>query len=465
MVKWLGKAFSLTWKAVKGEQADITSGSLDRAILLLSVPMILEMAMESLFAITDIFFVSRISVNAVAVVGLTESLLTIVFSIGWGLAMGATAMVARRIGEKNPQAASVIAIQAIYTGITVAALISIAGVFFSEKILGLMGASQDVIQQGKDYTKWMLSGNITIMLLFLINGIFRGAGDATLAMRSLWIANGVNMILDPMLIFGWGPFPELGVTGAAVATNIGRGCGVIYQLSHFFRGKGIIKINRNHLTVRPDIIWNLIKVSAGGTGQFIIASSSWIFLMRIMSQFGSVALAGYTIAIRIIIFTILPAWGMANAAATLVGQNLGAGNPDRAEKAVWRTGFVNMIFMVGVMMLFLSTASILTGIFTDDPVVKKYATDCLHIISAGYVFFSYGMILAQSFNGAGDTQTPTILNFFGFWMFQIPLAYLLAISFNVGPNGVFWAIVISESALTLVTAYIFKRGRWKLVKV
>ena len=459
------KGLSLVKKAIKGEQANITGGSIDRAIILLAVPMILEMAMESLFAVVDIFFVSKVSVNAVAVVGLTESLLTIVYSLGWGLAMGATAMIARRVGEKNNEAAAVAAVQAIYIAFFISALISIAGIFFSEDILHMMGASAEIIQQGKGFTKIMLGGNFVIMFLFLINGIFRGAGDAALAMRSLWIANIINIILDPLFIFGIGPFPELGVEGAAVATTIGRGTGVLYQVYHLFKGKGIIKIHSNNWNIDWSIIKNLINVSAGTTGQFIIASASWIFLMRIIAHFGSVALAGYTIAIRVIVFTILPAWGMANAAATMVGQNLGAKQPERAEKSVWRAGFFNMIFMLTVMIIFLLFSKAIVSFFTDQDEVILYAAECLTIISLGYIFYSYGMIIAQSFNGAGDTGTPTILNFFAFWCIQIPLAYVLSITFDFGPPGIFSSIVISETLLTIAGIIIFKRGKWKEVKI
>ncbi len=461
----LKTAFTLACRAVRGMPAEITSGSIDRAIVMLAVPMILELAMESLFAVVDIFFVSRIGVDAVAVVGLTESMLTIVYSLGFGLAMGTTAVIARRTGEKNIGEAGVAAVQALYTGLAVSLPVAAVGLFWADDLLRLMGASEPVLRQGTSFTRWMLGGNAVILFLFLINGIFRGAGDAALAMRALWIANGLNIVLDPLFIFGIGPFPELGIEGAAVATNVGRACGVAYQLYHLLAGKGLIKVHRGNLPVRFDVIRNLIRVSAGGTGQFIIASSSWIFLMRIMSHFGSVALAAYTIAIRIIIFTILPAWGMSNAAATLVGQNLGAGQPDRAERSVWRCGFFNLFFMVFVMLVFLGFAREVTGIFTDDPEVIRYASKCLRIISLGYILFSYGMILAQAFNGAGDTRTPTVINFFGFWLFQIPLAYLLAIEWAHGPTGVFWAIVVSESAITVAAAVLFRKGRWKTVRV
>jgi putative MATE family efflux protein len=451
----------LLYRAANGETSNILDGSLDRAIILLAVPMVLEMAMESVFAIVDVYFVGKISTNAVAVVGLTESMLTIVYSLGWGLAMGATALVARRIGEKDKAGAAVAAVQSLYIGVTMAVIIGLIGIFYSEDLLRIMGASEDVIREGKGFTKIMLGGNIVIMLLFLINGIFRGAGDAVLAMRSLILANIVNIILCPVLIFGYGPFPALGVEGSAVATTIGRSCGIIFQIYHLFRGNGIIKIHKENWHFRSDVIKKLIEVSAGSTGQFIIQSASWIFLVRIMSKFGSEALAGYTIAIRVIVFTLLPAWGMANAAATMVGQNLGAKQPDRAEQAVWRAGFFNMVFMGSIMVVFLFLSRPIVSFFTKDIAVIEAATHCLTIVSLGYIFYAYGMIITQSFNGAGDTRTPTIINFFVFWMFQIPLAYLLAITFDFKQDGVFTAIVISESALTIVGYILFKRGRWK----
>lgn len=452
-------------QALKGEEENYTSGSIDRAIFLLSIPMILEMLMESLFAIVDAFYVSRLGVDALATVSLTESVLTLIYSLAIGLSMGATAMVARRVGEHDIQAASKAGMQAIYLAVAISVIISFIGIFFSKEILILMGASGSVIETGLGYTKWMLVGNITIMLIFLINAIFRGAGDASLAMRVLIISNGLNIVLDPLFIFGFGPVPAFGVEGAAIATNLGRGIGVLYQLSHLIFGKGLVKIHRDNLPLDFGIIWRLIKVSAGGTGQFIIASASWIFLVRIVSYFGSAALAGYTIAIRIIVFAILPAWGMANASATLVGQNLGAGQPDRAEKSVWRAGFFNMLFLACITVLFLTLARPIVTMFTTDPEVMQSAVQCLQIVSVGYIFYAYGMVVAQSFNGAGDTRTPTILNLFGFWMFQIPLAYILAIVLEYGPKGTYLAIVIAESALAVVSILIFRRGKWKTVKI
>jgi putative MATE family efflux protein len=451
--------------AISGGEANILSGNISRAIILLAIPMTLEMVMESLFAVVDIYFVSKIGVNAIAVVGLTESMMTIPYSLGFGIAMGTTAMVSRRVGEKNIRGASVSAVQSIYLGILISIPIVVAGVMFSEDLLRMMGASESVIKDGVGYTKLLFGSNLIIILLFLINGIFRGAGDAALAMRALWIANGLNIVLDPMFIFGIGPFPELGIDGAATATIVGRSVGICYQFYHLFKGRGIVKIHRENWLPRADIIARLVRLSAGVTAQFIIASASWIFLMRIISTFGSIALAGYTVALRIIIFTILPAWGFSNAAATMVGQNLGAEQPERAEKSVWRTGFFNAVFMGIVMVIFLLFAESITSFFTDDMQVILNAVQCLNIVVLGYLFYAFGMVLVQSFNGAGDTRTPTIMNFFIFWMMQIPLAYLLAIELSIATFGVYWTIVISESTFTIVGYFLFKRGKWKTVKV
>jgi putative MATE family efflux protein len=427
--------------------------------------MTLEMVMESLFAVVDIYFVSKIGVNAIAAVGLTESMMTIAYSLGFGIAMGTTAMVSRRVGEKNIDGASISAVQAIYLGIITSIPIVIIGVLFSEDLLRMMGATEDVVEDGVGYTKLLLVSNLIIILLFLINGIFRGAGDATLAMRALWIANGLNIVLDPLFIFGIGPFPELGIEGAATATIIGRGIGVCYQLYHLFKGKGIVKIHKENWMPKANIIAKLVKLSAEVTAQFIIASASWIFLTRIISTFGSTALAGYTVALRIVHFTLLPAWGFSNAAATMVGQNLGAKQPERAEKSVWRTGFFNAVFMGVVMIIFLLFAENIASFFTDDKNVIFNSVQCLNIVVLGYLFYAFGMVLIQSFNGAGDTRTPTYLNFFIFWMIQIPLAYLLAIELSLETVGVYWAIVISESAFTIAGYFLFKRGKWKTIKV
>jgi putative MATE family efflux protein len=451
--------------ALAGGEANILEGNLNRAIILLAIPMTLEMVMESLFAIVDIYFVSKIGVNAIAAVGLTESLMTITYSLGWGLAMGTTAMVARRIGEKNEKGASVAAVQSIYLGIFISLPLMIIGFIYAADLLALMGAGADVIEEGAGYTKLLFASNLIIILIFLINGVFRGAGDASLAMRSLWIANGFNIILDPMLILGIGPFPEMGIEGAATATIIGRSIGVCYQVYHLYKGKGIIKIHKDNWHLKLDVIIRLIKLSAGVTAQFIIGSASWIFLMRIISTFGSTALAGYTVAVRIIIFTLLPAWGFSNAAATMVGQNLGAKQPDRAEKSVWHTSFFNVIFMGTVMVIYLLFADSIASFFTDDKAVVAAASKCLYILALGYLFYAFGMVLVQAFNGAGDTRTPTWMNFFIFWMLQIPLSYLLAIELSINEAGVYWAIVISETAFSVVGYFLFKKGRWKSMKV
>jgi putative MATE family efflux protein len=379
--------------------------------------------------------------------------------------MGTTAMVARRVGEKDNPAAARAGVQAIYLAIGLSMILGVVGLLYAKDILALMGASDSVIDSGSGYTRWMFGGNITIMLIFLINAIFRGAGDASLAMRTLILSNGLNIVLDPLFIFGFGPIPAFGVTGAAIATNIGRGVGVLYQVYHLLRGKDVIKIHWGNLALNWDIIWRLIKVSAGGTGQFIIASASWVFLVRIIAHFGSAALAGYTIAIRIVVFTILPAWGMSNAFATLVGQNLGAGNPERAEKSVWRTAKFNMIFLGLISLVFLLAAQPILQLFTEESEVLYYGTDCLQIVCLGYIFYAYGMVITQSFNGAGDTRTPTILNFFGFWLFQIPLAYALAIILDFGPRGAFLAISIAESVLAVASILVFRQGKWKTVKI
>ncbi|MBS1505528.1 MAG: MATE family efflux transporter [Bacteroidetes bacterium] len=458
--------FKLFKVAVRGEEQNFTEGSINKAIFLLSIPMILEMAMESVFAVVDIFFVSRLNnSDAVAVIGLTESMLALVYSVAWGISMGATALVARRVGEKDNEGAAVAGVQAMLVGVTVSLMISVAGIFFYDDLLRLMGASESVIQIGSGFTFWMLTGNMTIMMLFLINGIFRGAGNAAIAMRALWLANLINMVLDPILIFGLGPVHAFGVEGAAISTNIGRGVGVLFQLYYLFSNKGIVKMNARNFKVDWKIIKQVLQVSAGGTSQFLISSASWVFLARIISHFGSAAMAGYTIAIRVIVFTILPSWGMANAAATLVGQNLGAQQPERAEKSVWKAGFYNMVFLGFIMVIFLFLSSPILRFFSSDELVVGYGTQCLQIVAFGYLFYGYGMVITQSFNGAGDTKTPTLLNLFGFWCFQIPLAYALAIEFNFGPNGVYAAIAIAESVIAVAGIYLFRRGTWKTVKV
>ncbi len=452
-------------KALNGEDQDFTSGSIRKAIFMLSIPMILEMVMESLFAVVDIFFVSRVSVNAVATIGLTESVITLLYALAIGLSMAATAMVARRVGEKDLPRASRAAAQAIILGVSISILAGLAGLLYPREILGLMGGEADLINEGYGYTKVLIGGNITIMLLFLINAIFRGAGNAAIAMRALWLANGLNIILDPIFIFGWGPIPAMGVEGAAVATTIGRGTAVVYQCYSLYTGKGRVRLQFGDLKVKREMMKRLIRVSAGGVGQFLIGTSSWVFLMRIMSEFGSEVLAGYTISIRIIMFTILPAWGMGNAAATLVGQNLGAKQPERAERSVWQTARYNMYFMLSVSILYLAFAEPIVGVFTVKPDVEYYAALSLRIISAGYLFYAYGMVLSQAFNGAGDTRTPTVINFIGFWLFQIPFAYFAAMYWELGPMGIFMAIALSETLLALMCIVIFKRGNWKTIQI
>jgi putative MATE family efflux protein len=458
--------FNLFKEAVNGKEQDFTEGSINRAIFFLSIPMILEMAMESLFAVVDIFFVSRLNdSNAVAAVGLTESCLAIVYSIAMGLGMGATAMVARRIGEKDASGAGTAAVQSIYIGLAASLFISSIGIFFYKELLSLMGATSQVIEAGSGYTKWMLIGNFSIMFLFIINAIFRGAGNPAIAMRSLWLGNLFNMVLDPIFIFGFGPVQPMGVEGAAVATNIGRSIGVLYQLYHLAGGKSAIKIHVDTLTIEWDVIIKLLKLSLGGIGQFLISSASWVFLTRIMATFGSAAVAGYTIAIRVIIFTILPSWGLANAAATLVGQNLGAKQPERAEKSVWIAGKLNMIFLGLVSVFFFFISEPIMRFFTDQNEVVANGTLCLQVVAFGYILYGYGMVVTQSFNGAGDTKTPTILNLIGFWGFQIPLAYLLAIVLKFGPIGVFLAIAIAESVMAAVSIIIFRKGKWKEINI
>ncbi len=459
------KIWNLVLESLRGEERSYTSGSLRRAIVLLSIPMILEMVMESLFAVVDVFFVSKVGIEAVATVGLTESVITLVYSLAIGLSMAATAMVARRVGEKRPGAAARAGAQAMLLAMVLSVAISILGIVFAADILRLMGGTESLIASGVGYTRIMMGSNMVIMLLFLLNGIFRGAGDASLAMRSLWLANGINILLDPIFIFGWGPFPEMGVMGAAVATTIGRGLGVAYQLHHLFGGKGVVHIRAADFLPDLPVLRKLGNIGATGAGQFLIASASWIFLMRIIAHFGSESVAGYTIAIRIIVFTILPSWGLSNAAATLVGQNLGAGKPERAEASVWVTAFYNMLFLLGVSIIFILLAPQLIRLFNGEPAVVQAGVTSLRIICLGYVFFAYGMVLGQAFNGAGDTRTPTLLNFICFWLIEIPLAYVLAIPLGWGLPGVCWAIAGAETLLALLLVVLFRRGRWKTVVV
>jgi putative MATE family efflux protein len=448
-------------EALRGSHQDYTAGSLNRAILLLAIPMVLEMVLESLFAVVDVFFVGRLGADAVATVGLTESLLTLVFAVAIGLSMSTTAMVARRIGEKDPEGASVAGVQAVILGLAISLVVGVPGFVYAPELLKLMGASPDIVATGSGYARIALGGCGAVMMLFLNNAIFRGAGDAAIAMRLLWISNIINLILDPCLIFGLGPFPRLGVTGAALATFIGRSIGVLYQFYRLARGTERLASLAHHLGLNLVILWRLIRVSITGILQFAIANTSWIALVRIVSTFGAAALAGYTIAIRILIFVILPSWGLSNAAATLVGQNLGAGKPDRAEASVWRTGFYNMLFLGGVGVLMILFAQPIIRLFTHDPEVIPLAASSLRILSYGNIGYAYGMIMLQAFNGAGDTVTPTWVNLFGFWFLEIPLAYWLAIPMGLRSKGAYFSIVIAEGAIALAGVILFRRGRWK----
>jgi MATE family, multidrug efflux pump len=451
--------------ALRGARHDYTSGPLGRAVILLAVPMVMEMIMESVFAVVDVFFVSRLGPDAVATVGLTESMLALIYTVAMGLSIGVMATVARRTGEQNPEEAASAAVQGIALGLGIALLIGIAGVSFAPDLLRLMGASPAVIAGGSGYTRVMLGGNLVILLLFLINAIFRGSGDAAIAMRVLWLANGLNIVLAPSLIFGLGPLPKLGVTGAAVGTTIGRGIGVLFQLYCLGRPGRRVTVARRHLALHPRVMLGLIRLSGAGTFQVFVGTASWIGLVRILSTFGSWAVAGYTIGIRIILFALLPSWGLANAAATMVGQNLGAGKPDRAERAVLLAGRYNMAFLGAVGVVFLLAAGPIVALFTADPAVGPAAASCLRIVSLGFVFYAWGMVLTNSFNGAGDTWTPTLINLGCFWLLEIPLAWLLAEQAGLGPRGVFWAITTAFSSVAVVSAVLFRRGGWKLKKV
>jgi putative MATE family efflux protein len=452
-------------EALRGTRQDFTEVPIRRAILLLAVPMILEMAMESLFVIVDIFWVSRLGAEAVAGVGLTEAMFTLIYAVAVGLSIGATATVARRIGEKAPERAARSAVQVIVLGFAVAIPIGLTGALLAPRLLELMGASAGVIAQGRGFTRVMFAGNASVLLLFLGNAVFRGAGDAAIAMRVLWLANGLNILLGPCFIFGLGPFPELGVTGAAVATNLGRGTGVIYLFYRLWRGGAHIRVQRRHLAIDPQAMVTLLRLSATGMIQSLVGMSSWLALIRILSTFGSAALAGYTIGVRIVIFALLPSWGLSNAAATMVGQNLGAGKPERAEQAVWRAGFYNLLFLGTAGAIFVVFAGPIIGAFTRDAQVLPYGVACLRTVSLGFVFYAYGMVLSQAFNGAGDVWTPTFVNLVCFWLWELPVAYVLAHTLGWGPQGVFAAIAIASSTYAVVSALLFRRGRWKLKRV
>jgi len=456
------------WEAIKealrGAHLDYTDGPIGRAIFLLAVPMVLETVLESVFAVVDVFFVSRLGADAVATVGLTESMMVLIYTLAMGLGIGATATVARRIGEKDPEGASHAAAQAILLAMLVAVVLGVTGVVQAPTLLRAMGASSGVVANA-NFTRIMLGGNAVVLTLFLVNAIFRGAGDAVIAMRVLWLANAINIFLGPMLIFGVGPFPRLGVVGAAVATNIGRGIGAVYALSRLVRPGARVRVRANHFKLDPPLMWQMIRLSGSGTFQILVGSASWIGLVRVISSFGSTALAGYTIGMRIVIFALLPSWGLSNAAATMVGQALGARKPDRAERAVWIAGKYNLAFLGGVGVIFVLLAGPIVSIFTTDPAVASNAVGALRIVALGFPFYAYGMVLTSAFNGAGDTWTPTWINLVVFWMWEIPLAYLLAVMFDQGPRGAYISIMLAYSTLALVSAWLFRKGRWKTRQV
>ena len=460
--------FTLLKQSLNGENVDYTTGSIRRAVLLLAIPMMLEMMMESVFALVDLYFVGHLENSSFAIqtVGLTESVLTIIYSIAIGMSMAATAVVARRIGEKDPAAAAKAGMQAVIIAVAVNALIAIFGFIYATDILILMGSSRESAEFGTPFTQIMMASSFVIMLLFLLNGIFRGAGNAAIAMKSLWIANIVNIILCPILILGWGPIPGYGLTGAAIATTIGRTTGVLYQLYNLFNGKGMIKVVISYFIPDIEQIKGLVKIATPAILQFIIASCSWIFLAQLVATTGGdEGSAGYQSALRIMMFFMLPAWGLSGAAATLVGQNLGAKQVDRAEKSVMITAKFNVIYMAVIMAISLLAAEFIMGFFTNNPDVHIIAVEAIRILSAGYIFYGIGMVLINAFNGAGDTKTPTWINFFGFWLLQIPLAYLLAKQFEMGPTGVFLSIPIAETAITIAGYILYKRGRWKNIQV
>jgi putative MATE family efflux protein len=457
--------FARSWRflaeALAGTSQDFTEGNLTRGIALLAIPTIVEMGMESTFGLVDGIWVSKLGAAAIAAVGLTESLLILVFSIALGLSIAATAAVARRVGEKNPEQAAVEAVQAIGCGALAGILIGVAGAYFAPALLRLMHAPEDVVGAGSTYTRLLLGGNVIIMLLFLINGVFRGAGDAALAMRTLWLANLINMALDPCLIYGWGVFPRLGVTGAAVATTIGRSVGVAYQLWVLFAGRSRVRVAAKHLNLNWPVMSRLLHKGGVAMLQYFISMASWLSLVRFNAMFGGVAIAGYTVAIRIILFSILPSWGIATAAATLVGQNLGAKRPDRAERAVWMAGTYNMLFLSAIAVTFFAAAPWIAGWFGTDVRVRDFAVTALRVISLGYPFYAWGMVMEQAFNGAGDTTTPTWVNFFCYWTLQVPLAWWLSQHTALGPRGVYFAICTADSLLAVIAVILFRRGKWK----
>ncbi len=457
--------FEFLREAIAGTNQDFTEGNLSRGIALLAIPTLLEMSMESTFGIVDALWVGRLGADALATVGLTESLLVLIFSIGLGLGMAATATVARRVGEKDAEGASIAAVQAILCGTVVSVVLGAAAAWFAPQLLELMHAEPSVIRNGSRYTAIVLGGNLAVIMLFLINSVFRGAGDAAAAMRTLWLANLINLALDPCFIYGFAGFPRLGVTGAAVATTTGRSIGVLYQLYTLAGGRSRIMVARRHLRFDWPVMRRLLAVAWAGMLQYFISTASWISLTRINAMFGSVAVAGYTLAFRIILFAILPSWGISSAAATLVGQNLGAKKPERAARSVWLAGTYNMVFLTSVGVVFFAFAPALVSAFTRDAALAGIAVTCLRYVSLGYPFYAWGMIMEQAFNGAGDTVTPTWINLACYWMFQIPFAWYLARTVGMGPRGVYLAICIAESILAMASMILFRRGKWKAVTV
>jgi len=455
----------LVREALAGSRRDLTAMPLARSVLLLAVPMVLEMIMESVFAVADIFWVSKLGADAVASVGMTETLETVVYATSMGLAMGVGALVARRTGAKDPTGAARAAVQAILIGVALSLAVGIVGGLFAPGLLALAGASPAVKAAGTGYARVMLAGNASVVLLFLLNAAFRGAGDAAITMRTLWLANGINILLGPFLVFGWGPAPRLGVTGAAVATTVGRGIGVVYQLRALARGRGRLAVRREHLAVDRDALKTILRIARTGIVQTLIGMTSWIGLVRILSAFGSAALAGYTIAMRVVMFALLPSWGLGNAAATLVGQNLGAGDPGRAGQAVWKAAFYNVVFLGLVGTLFVALGGEIIRLFSGDPAVIAEGGRCLRVVAAGFPFYAYGMVMSQAFNGAGDTRTPTRVNIVCFWLGEIPLAYLLSHELGMGPAGTYASIAVAFSAFAVISVTLFRRGRWREVKL